>query len=1119
MTSTKLIFRNLIFHWRTNLPIVAGVAAAVTVLSGALIVGQSVKASLRRLLFERIGATEYVVSGNRFFSEKLASLLGDSSAVCPIVSIKGVLTNEKSGISVHNVNVYGVDRRFWTFHKLEIPDFPQGRGALLGETLAHELDARPGDPLLLKIEKQQEIPREWLLGRRDDIAKTIRMSCQATLAADRLGEFALRPHQGKIYSIFVPLNLLQKEIGQPGRANTLLLSAHLSADSIAETLAKNLSLDDLGLRLRSSPSRTSFSLESSQIILDENIAQAAMRAAEESGMAFSPIYTYLANTIRYRNKEIPYSLIAAVDLGEGAMTPGQGIKITPVQRPNFPAHESIWITDWVHQHLGVSQGEPIEIDYYLWQDEGRLVTRTAQFRAAGVVSIAGGIDSSLTPEVPGITQARSLSSWDPPFPLDLKRIRRVDEDYWDRYKTTPKAFITLARGQELWANRFGRLTGVRISPRPETDLESAQKQWASVFATKLDWRQAGLKLEAVREKGLAASQGSTDFGQYFAYFNSFLIAAALLLAASFFRLMIEQRVREIGILRTAGFTAGMLFRLFIIEGFILTLAGSLLGSLGSLAYAGIIMFGIRSFWSGTLGMQRFFLHASGYELAAGALAGMSFSLVSIAWSLRGLRRSSTRSLLAGILESTELRKKKSRSLGLIAVLASLAALALIAASLIGKLSSFEGFFAAGFLTLTAILSASGAYLRSGHPSLIRGKLRPAFLRFAVKNATHRPGRSLLCASLIACAAFIIVSMQAFRRDPARVSLEQKSGTGGYTLIAETVMPFLYDPNSEAGQEVSGLSAMELPELRQARFVPFRERPADDASCLNLYAPQEPTILGAPQSFISAGRFSFHKSLAKSPEEKSNPWLLLNSSAYQPAVPAIADANTIQYIFHLSVGSELTVRDRSGNPIRLLLVASLQDSIFQGALLISESNFLRLFPEQQGYRFFLLEAPPTAATALIGPIKQAMADYGITLQLSRERLEAFQRVQNTYLSTFQALGLLGMILGTVGLAAVLLRNVLERRKELALMQAVGFRKRLIAAMVLSENVLVMLWGLASGTVCALLAILPGLMAQGQSLPLLMIGLVLLSVFVAGTLSSILALAAAFRSPLLAALHSE
>jgi hypothetical protein len=343
--------------------------------------------------------------------------------------------------------------------------------------------------------------------------------------------------------------------------------------------------------------------------------------------------------------------------------------------------------------------------------------------------------------------------------------------------------------------------------------------------------------------------------------------------------------------------------------------------------------------------------------------------------------------------------------------------------------------------------------------------------------------------------------------------------GGYSYMAESDLPILRDLNKATGREAVGISNTQIPGIDKISFTAFRVRPGDDASCLNLYAPQDPKILGAPRSFVEAGRFSFQDSLAETPEQEKNPWLLLDSSPQEDVISAIADANTIQYILHLSLGSELAVSGNRGRKIRLRLVASLQSSVLQGALLISEASFLRAFPENQGYRFFLLDTAGETEAALIQALKEGLSDWGFNIESSRERLESYHRVENTYLSTFQSLGSLGLILGTIGLAAILLRNVLERRKELALLRAVGFRRRILAAIILSENVLLMAWGLASGSMCALLAIIPALHSRGAAFPLTMTGLILATVLATGLISSFVAVVAAFRSPLLNALHSE
>ncbi|PYT15849.1 MAG: hypothetical protein DMG59_12355, partial [Acidobacteria bacterium] len=143
----------------------------------------------------------------------------------------------------------------------------------------------------------------------------------------------------------------------------------------------------------------------------------------------------------------------------------------------------------------------------------------------GTLPMAGlAVDRDLVPEYPGITGAESITDWDPPFPVDLKRVRARDEDYWKEYRTAPKAFVTLEAGQKLWASRFGKLTSIRVGGTSN----------AAAFAQKLrrliDPERLGMAVYAPRAPALASARGSTDFGEYFTYFSFFLVVSALLLA-------------------------------------------------------------------------------------------------------------------------------------------------------------------------------------------------------------------------------------------------------------------------------------------------------------------------------------------------------------------------------------------------------------------------------------------------------------------------------------------------------------------------------------------------------------------------------------------------------------
>jgi len=392
-------------------------------------------------------------------------------------------------------------------------------------------------------------------------------------------------------------------------------------------------------------------------------------------------------------------------------------------------------------------------------------------------------------------------------------------------------------------------------------------------------------------------------------------------------------------------------------------------------------------------------------------------------------------------------------------------------------------------------------------------VRLSISRLGLRSTTERPGRSVLAIAVIASAVFVLISVDAFRRgnvDPA----DRKSGTGGYPLMVDLMLPVVQDPNGRDGREALGLAADTAMTIE-----PFRVRPGEDTSCLNLYEPTNPRILGVSRHFIDAGRFSFQSSSAKTEAARANPWLLLTEPQEDGAIPIAADGNSMTYVLHKSIGDEV-VLTHGGKPIRLKLVAALSDSVFQGELLMSEANFVKLFPEQQGYRFMLIDAPADRAAAIAAAIENGAADLGADAVPTPQRLAEFHAVENTYLSTFQTLGGLGLLVGTVGLAAVLLRNVLERRRELALLRAVGYGRRHLFAIIASENVVLLGWGLVVGAVSALVAIAPAALERGARLPMTAGGwLLLLAVVAAGLISSLIATRAALRMPLVGALRSE
>jgi ABC-type lipoprotein release transport system permease subunit len=1141
MSIATLLKNSLTYYWRTNLAVVLGVATAVAVLAGALLVGDSVRSSLRDLFLSRLGKTDLVISSTNFFREQLASdVQSDSrfsskfSSVCPLIAFEGIVAHEKSGRRAGGIQVYGVEDRFWAFHGMAGEKrSPEANESLVSAGLAAELGSEPGDTLLLIVERPTEIPAESLHGRKENLGRTLRLSLREVLPSPGLGEFSVRPQQGAVRTLFVSLSRLQRELEQQSKVNTMLLSGSGDGSAGAETLIEEIlgdriELADVGIKVRQLDEQGAISLETESGIISDSLADTVKVAGQKLQLKESEILSYLANSIRVNGREVPYSLVTALDTYWFYKIAGKKVDTTrEMLRAGLSLnwYPDITINEWAAKDLGAKPGDIVEIEYYLWEQEGRLVTRREEFQLREVIPMAGAaLDRDMVPDYPGITESESLGDWDPPFPMDLGKVRPIDEEYWDKYRTTPKAFIRLEKGQSLWQSRYGKLTSMRFYPEEGARLEQALASFKQELKAAINPVQLGLAVYPVRAEGLEASQGATDFGEYYVYFSFFLVVSALLLASLFFKLGIEQRLREIGLLRAVGFPISQIRKLFLFEGAMLATAGSLLGLVGAVAYGWLMMYGLRTWWVDAVGTRLLALHVSAISLLVGLAGGILAALVAIALTLRGIAPASPRSLLSGSVEAVRSvdaasRPSRLRHLRIAVALFGSLGVVLLASAWAGLIGQTAGFFGAGVSLLIAFICYLAIWIRSDKRKVIQGSGLLPVSRLGFRNITFRPGRSVLSIALIASATFIIVAVDAFRRDTADTSTDRRSGAGGYPLLAESLVPIVHDPNSEEGRENLVLVSDATINTGDIRFDRFRLRPGDDASCLNLYQPKNPRILAPMPDFIRSDRFRFQSSLAQTQEEKDNPWLLLERESSDGAVPVIADANSLTYVLHLGLGDEFILTTGNAETIRLKIVAALSDSIFQGELLMSEANFIRLFPEQEGYRFFLIDAPREKADAATRFLEDRLSDYGFDVASAPERLAGFHRVENTYLSTFQTLGGLGLLLGTLGLATVLLRNVLEMRRELALLRAMGYKPSHFTIMVMSENALLLLLGLLAGAACALLAIAPAFFSRGGHLPALSLGVLLALVLAAGLAASLAATAAALRSPLLQSLRAE
>jgi putative ABC transport system permease protein len=892
------------------------------------------------------------------------------------------------------------------------------------------------------------------------------------------------------------------------------------------------------------------SLESRQMLLEPAVAQAALAAAQDTRLRAAPTLVYLANAIfaapssvedgKAPRQEIPYSVIAALD---PALPPPLG-PFLPPGIENLKGDEIV-LADWADSPLHLRPGQEIVVEFFeperrgLAREEpgrslergaslgsqGGFVLRSQRFRLRGVVPLHGvANDPDLTPEFPGITDKLDLRDWNPPFPYDNKRVQRRDERYWEEYRTTPKAYIPLAAGQRLWGSRFGELTSIRLAPTQGGDLARVAAEFRQRLLVRLQPEQGGLVFDAVRQRGLEGSSGFTDFGQLFLGFSTFLIAAALLLVGLLFRLNLDRRASEMGLLLSTGYRRTRVRALLLGEGSLLAAVGGLVGALAAIAYSWFLLQLLALWWPGSLDRSFLRVHASSFSFGIGYMASVVVSLLTIAWAVRSLSRVALPALLAGETNVPADDNRRRRPVRWSLWTIALASVGALACTLLGGWAQDSelramSFFGSGALLLTASLAGIWAWMsrtRSTGSSAFGGL---GVAQLGVRNATRHPLRSLLTAGLLASATFVVVAVESFHREPERDFLDLHSGSGGFSLLAESDLPLYQDLNDPSGRAELNFPERAEEILQGVSFFSLRLRAGEDVSCLNLYQPRRPRLLGIPRALIERNGFRFEAFERSLPGVQANPWSLLQQPQPDGAIPVIGDANTVQWMLKSGLGKELEVPNARGELVHLRIVGLLQSSIFQSELLLSEDNFLRLYPRQEGYQFFLMTTPPKRTDQVRTLLEATLAEHGFAVTATAQRLEAYLAVENTYLATFQALGALGLLLGALGLAVVLLRGVWERRGELALLRALGYRRSVLGLLLLAENGFLLVLGLGVGTLAALVAVAPHLLGgAGEVLRLRLCGLLGL-VLLVGLAAAAAAVAATLRAPLLPALRRE
>ncbi|MCK5270218.1 MAG: hypothetical protein KAJ46_05505, partial [Sedimentisphaerales bacterium] len=453
ITLRTLFIRSIFFYRRTNLAVLLGAAVSTAVLVGALLIGDSVRFSLQQMAASRLGRVHLAMThSDRFHRAGLADetameLHTDAAAVLRLtgaVSINHPTNSVKNNKRVNHVEVLGVNDRFWELGPERKIFHLEPDEIILNKPLAARLAATTGDMVVLRVRKPSPLSGEAPLSVVDDDSVAALLKVKAVISESEFGHFSLKANQIAPYNAFVPLTTLAAKIEQPGRANTILLSdnakGNLTTDKAAAAIKRHWQLADTALELHELPQQNQLELRSQRIFIENTILETTSKTKVKS----TGILTYLINELRVNNCTTPYSFVSAIEKSR------DNSGIIPVDMGD----DEIIINDWLAEDLQAKVGDIINLTYFVSGPMRNLAEHTSKFRVRAVVPIEGkAADRELMPDFAGLGDVENCRDWRPGVPVNLDAIRAKDEDYWDRYRGTPKAFITLSAGQEIWKNR------------------------------------------------------------------------------------------------------------------------------------------------------------------------------------------------------------------------------------------------------------------------------------------------------------------------------------------------------------------------------------------------------------------------------------------------------------------------------------------------------------------------------------------------------------------------------------------------------------------------------------------------------------------------------------------
>ncbi len=558
--------------------VAAAVMLLMAVLSGSLLLGDSVRGTLRDRVAERLdGAETVITSGTDFLSDAVMQLplLADARGY---LLAQGFVSDEGRLLPVY---VWGTD-----YDSLSLGQ------CLVNDPLRKRL--RQHSDIVLHLPSHSLVPSGSLFVTKS-YATQLRLHVEGTKDVEHGGNLLLMNEQALPLNVFLSREELAEAMELQGKLNVILSQRRISDSDLLQGW---------------NPQWSGIHVSDTSLVADRIFLPSSLIDSIQSVQRY---FSYLVNDLcvshapagdTQQTDTVPYSFVTAVEAWQGERLEG---------------HAMI-LSDYAAQRLRVGVGDSVDMSYFVAHDLKNLDTASQRFCVKRVVPLTDFMqDSLLVTSFPGLSHVEKCTDWDSDLPIRMDHVHKVDEDYWYTYQQLPKALVAYDAVIDHWGNSFGTATALRFTEN-QLSVDSA-----SLHFTLASFRASD---------ALALAGSGTDFSSLFLALGFFLIVSAILLMRSPLQEMLSARASEVRLYAQLGYPRKRIYRIFYREIMTVILLASPFGILVGVAYSGLTLWLLGNVWSGATHTEGFALHVQPLTLLAGWLAGLLVCVLTLLWLLR-----------------------------------------------------------------------------------------------------------------------------------------------------------------------------------------------------------------------------------------------------------------------------------------------------------------------------------------------------------------------------------------------------------------------------------------------------------------------------------------------------